>query len=156
MLFPSVIEEIHVGRGLWLRVKVLTIGECVASTEALKQAVAMAVEAATGPEEIIADGPAAGLTPSQVAKSYESVSGVARLAVIAYGQGTEESKPEAWRACKLVRNHVDHDEGAGRIAIAALDQVASPGWQFAVSDIALRAAMEAREEVRPLSESASP
>lgn len=155
MLFPSTIEEIHVGRGLWLRVKVLTIGECVASTETLRQAVAIAVDAAAGPEEVITEGPAAGLTPSMIAKSYESVSGVARAAVIAYGQGEGESKPETWRVCKLVRNQVDHDEGAGRIAIAALDQVAVAGWQFAVADIALRAGMEAREEIRPLSESAS-
>lgn len=58
--------------------------------------------------------------------------------------------PSEWLPLVIVPNSRDEDRAAGKLCVAALDQV-STLWAYRVADVALRAAWEAQREVRPLS-----
>lgn len=64
-------------------------------------------------------------------------------------------EPTDWRPMTIVPNPRDEDRAAGKLCVAALDQVAKL-WAYRVTDVALRTAWEAQREVRPLSGSGRP
>lgn len=63
--------------------------------------------------------------------------------------------PTDWLPLVIVPNPRDEDRAAGKLCVAALDQVAKL-WAYRVTDVALRTAWEAQREVRPLSGSGRP
>lgn len=227
MEFPSALEAVYVGGGLWLRVKVLTLADAIRGKDALRMAVHVAVSAM---EPELPIHPARPEDESQrvqrLSRHAAAVAGVARTAVVGHAwseqaQAAEAARdalvqpieaqaagryqeaqtvhaaaleavdgdaeavaaagrvlvaavaevdawltearasvppldpgpvPAVWLPLTVVPNPQDEDRQAGRLCVAALDQVAML-WSYRVADVALRAAWEAQREVRPLSAS---
>lgn len=223
--FPSALEPVYIGQGLWLRVKVLTLPDALKGADSVRVAVGIAAAAA---EPDTRDGderpqPDSARLAARI-NSARSMTGVARSAVIGHAWSNfsesaeaewraqiahvndeaarrytalrdehaaamagvtdpsaiaaasdalgmkiaavdewlmEESgkhrlepgtPPSQWLPLTIVPNPQDEDRDRNMICAASIDQI-SQAWMYHVADVALRAVLESRSEVRPLSKS---
>lgn len=157
---PEAVESVYIGGGVWLRVKVLTVGDAVKDLDALRAGVSIAASVAEpDPPEGEVPAVAAGMPIAMFARASSVMAGVCKAAVTAIAQAPEDEAPTgaAWQKCRIVINPEDEDRAGllPRYCIATLDQVA-PGWVLIAGNVALRAAMGAAAELRPLDSSVRP
>lgn len=160
MDFPSALEQVHVGGGLWLRVKVLTLPEATRNTAALEAAVGAATRALAndperaGTDPVVTDGPMRGARLSALCASLDKMQEVSREAVTYYAWSEAARAAEERRALAIAQA-----DAALRQAIADADLLfaaasaeSSPNGESvdtaaaeAARDDAKRAAMAARD-----------
>lgn len=149
--FPKALEAVHVGGGLWLRVKVLSLDDALKGVGGLQAAVGIAVQAMAPDEDERARVLAQQQRETEAASRYHAaMAPIARQAVVAYAWGDAESEPDQWAPLSICRDVMSEDRDGGKFCVATLDQV-SAAWVTRVCDTALRAAFVQRDEVRPLS-----